>query len=466
MSATPRYREVQRVLVLTLVANLLVAASKIVVGLLTGTLSMVADGVHSSLDATNNVVGLVSVHFAARPPDAEHPYGHRRYETLASLLIGGLLLVTAWEIVKSSLERLTGADEPEVGALNFAVMIVTVGVNLAISVYESREGKRLRSEFLLADSAHTRSDIFVSLTVIAGLVAVRLGWAWVDAVAALGVVAIIALAAWRILRRAADILVDSAALDPDEVAAVVGETPGVQEVVRVRSRGPGDDVHVDLDVRVAAPTTADHAAAIADAIRARLRERFDGLRDIVVYFAPDEDGATDHALVARAEADALGLSAHEVIATKTPTGVVLELHVEVDPDQTVAEAHALASAFEAAMQRAIPSLERIVTHIEPAHAGDEAHIRGVGAHALVREARKVAERLYPDGEWHDFDIRLEADGGYALSMHCRVQGDMPLEEAHRMTEVVETGVSAVLPALHRVTIHTEPGRAERRSKAG
>ncbi|MCZ7546578.1 MAG: cation-efflux pump [Anaerolineae bacterium] len=349
-----RYRGVRRVLVVTLAANLLVAAAKLTIGLLTGTLSMVADGVHSTLDGASNVIALVSAFIASRPPDEEHPYGHRRFETLASMFIGGLLMLTAWEIIKSSLGRLSGGEAPEVGAINFVVMIATIGVNIGVTTYESRAGRRLQSEILLADASHTRSDVFVSLTVIASLVAVWLGWTWVDALAALVVVALIARTAWRILRRAADILVDRAALEPDAVAGVVQAVPGVQEVVRVRSRGPGDDIFLDLEVRVAAPTTAEHAAAIATTIRRRLRARFSGLRDVAVHFVPARDGRPDYALIARAEADALGLGVHEVIATKTDGGLILDMHVEVDPAQTVAEAHAVVSLFEEGVRRAVP----------------------------------------------------------------------------------------------------------------
>jgi cation diffusion facilitator family transporter len=456
MARANRYRDIRRVLVLTMVANVLVAIAKLIVGLLTGSLAMIADGVHSSLDATSNVIGLASTIIAARPPDADHPYGHRRFETLASMMIGGLLLLTAWEIVKSSVSRLVESSTPQITAINFIVMIFTLAGNLTVSTYERWEGKRLKSEFLLADAEHTRSDVLASAIVLISLVATSLGLAWIDAVAALIVVGLIGLAAWRIVRRSADILVDRAALDPAAVSAVAREVAGVREVPRVRSRGPTDDIHLDLDVYIAAPTTAEHSAAIAEEIRARLRERFDGLSDILVHFLPARDAPPDYALIARAEADALGLGVHEVITTKTASGLMMEMHVEVAPEQSVGEAHAVASRFEEAMRRAVPGLERIVTHIEPAHTVTASRYYDKDAHAVAHEALRLAEQLYPDNNWHDLDIRAEADGVYALSMHCHVAPDMPLEAAHRLAETVETQVRAALPALHRVTIHTEP----------
>lgn len=240
------------------------------------------------------------------------------------------------------------------------------------------------------------------------------------------------------------------------MSGVVQQVAGVQRVSRVRSRGPTDEVHLDIDVQVAAPTTAEHSAAIAEEIRAALRAQFSGLSDIQVYFLPARSGPPDYALIARAEADALGLGVHEVTPSNGADGLTVEMHVEVSPEQTVGEAHALVTRLEERLRRVLPDLGRIVTHIEPRPLFETPPLPSEGVHGLARAALEIARRLYPDNYWHDLDIRPEADGGYALSMHCYVQPDMPLEEAHRLAEKVETQVKAALPALHRVTIHTEP----------
>lgn len=456
MKTQTKQVQVRRVLVSTMIANLGVAVAKMAIGLLTRSLAMVSDGIHSSLDATSNVIGLVSTSIAARPPDADHPYGHRRFETLASMLIGGILLLTAWEIGKNSISRLTTGNAPEITPLNFIVMIVTIIVNLLVWYFESRAGKRLKSEFLLADAEHTRSDVFVSLTVLASLVAVRLGWGWVDAAAALGVVVFICVAAWGIVKRAVDVLVDRAPLEPDDVRRIAEDVAGVEEVVRVRSRGAEDDIHLDVDVRVAAPMTAAQSEAIAHEIRGRLRKEFDGLRDIQVYFVPFREGTPDYALIARAEGDALGLGVHEVIPVDSSGGLTLDMHVEVGPEQTVGEAHALVTEFEERLQRALPELARVVTHIEPAHPVETMPNFDGDADRLARETLRIAEAQYPNLNWHDLDVRLEPDGGYALSLHCYVDENMLLENAHRIAEEVETQVRAELPRVHRMTIHTEP----------
>ncbi len=458
MQSTTRLRAIRRVLILILILNLLVAGVKLAIGLITGSLSMVADGIHSSLDAASNAIGLVAVAFAARPPDQDHPYGHRRFETIASMLLGGLLLLTAWELIQSSIARFSGSTEANISAINFAAMIVTLAINIAVSTYERREGRRLNSEFLVADSAHTGSDIFVSSMVIVGLIAVRLGWTWADPVAALVVVALIARAAWRIIQEAAAILVDRAALNPEEVRRVVEGVPGIERVARIRSRGPADEIFLDLTIEVPAPMTANQTAILANEARSRLRQQFDGLRDIQigVQVSGGESRPRDYALIARAEGDALGIGVHEVIAATTKRGLVLEMHVEVSPDQTVGQAHNLVTQFEERMRVHIPELQHIVTHIEPAHSHEQVPVDEATARRLARMAIDIARRLHPEYNWHDVSIRAEADGGYAVSMHCHVADDMSLESAHRIAEQTETAVRAALTAIHRVTIHTEP----------
>jgi len=454
-----RSQDIRKVLIITLAANLAVALGKLAIGASTGVLAMVADGVHSMLDGVSNIIGLVGNTLAARPADADHPYGHRRFETLASLIVGGMLLVTAWELVKDAIADLSHETTPHVGVLNFAAMIVTLVVNVGVTLYERAEGKRLNSEFLTADSEHTRSDVAVSLSVLASMVLVSLGIGWADAAVTLVVVAIIALAAWRILSKSANILVDGAALDPAEIALAAGHVPGVRKVRQARSRGPGDEITIDLDLEIDAPTTAVHSEAIAREVRSRLRQHFSGLTDIQVHFVPARQSQIDYALSARAEADALGLGVHEVIATHNENGLTLEMHIEVPRDQSIGEAHERVTEFEERLRKAIPGIGRIVTHIEPAHPPDDVGEDDGRARALAAQALHIARNLYPKNHWHDLDIRAESDGGYAISMHCNVPGDMSLEDAHRLAEQVETEVRADVPAIHRVTIHTEPPEA-------
>src|SRR5262245_36847679 len=219
---------VRRVLLVTLGLNALVSGAKILVGKLSGSLSMVADGYHSLLDGSNNVVGLVVTLFAYAPPDRGHPYGHRKFETSAALFIGLALLGLAYRLLEGALGRVSQPTLPEIGLLNWAVMATTLVVNFYVAWYEAREGRRLGSEYLVADAAHTRSDIFVTLGVVGSFAGARAGVAWVDAVVATAIAGFIGFLAAKILVGAFNVLTDRAVLPPEQISRVVCEVPGVR----------------------------------------------------------------------------------------------------------------------------------------------------------------------------------------------------------------------------------------------
>jgi cation diffusion facilitator family transporter len=283
-------RGVRRVLWVTLLLNLLVSGGKLVVGTVSGSLAMVADGYHSLVDGSNNVLGLLMARFAYAPPDRGHPYGHRKFETAATLLIGGALLVVAYEVVAGAFVKTghTGGEAPVIGALNWAVMIATMAMNLGVSTYEAREGRRLGSDFLTADSAHTRSDLYVSLGVVASFAADRAGLAWADGLVAAGIGGVIAVQAVRILVGAFHVLTDRMVLDPEVVIPLVLEVDGVRDVGDVRTRGGPDAVYIDLVVRLDGGMTLTAAHDVADRVEEALRAGHPEIVDVVVHVEPAE----------------------------------------------------------------------------------------------------------------------------------------------------------------------------------
>jgi len=447
--------EVRRVLWIVLILNALVAAAKLAVGILTGAVAMIADGFHSSMDASSNVVGLVGIKLAAQPPDEEHPYGHRRFETLATLAIGGLLLVAAWEILQTLLDRLLYGGRPDVTPISFATMIGTIVINLGVTLYERRRGHVLRSDILLADASHTASDLFVSLSVIASLGATALGYPWADVAVALVIVVVIAQTGIRIIGRTSNVLADRQTLDPDDVARLLREVPGIEETVRVRSRGPADAVHVDIDARINPSVTTDHAYAIAKTIKERIRAEHPEVEEVQVHFAPQRNAPIDYTLEARAVADGLGLGVHEIVTVPQSNGVALEMHVEVKPGLSLSEAHRQASELERGLKERLPSVKAVLTHIEPGNEhGSELLLTEAALH-LRDEALARARALFPNAEWDQAVLRL-ALGGYALTVRCRLPGSISVDEAHNIAEQVETTIRNEMPLIQRVTIHTEP----------
>lgn len=447
--------EIRRVLWGVLVLNMLVAGAKMITGILTGAVAMIADGFHSSMDASSNIVGLVGTKIAAQPPDEEHPYGHRRFETLATLAIGGLLLVAAWEILQTMVDRLLYGGEPNVTPLSFVVMISTMVINLGVTIYERRRGHALRSDILLADAAHTASDFFVSLSVLVSLALSALGYAWADIAIALLIVVVIGRVGLGIIRQTSNVLADQQTLDPRAVERLIATVPGVDEIVRVRSRGPVDAVHVDIDARVQPAVTADHAYAIARSVKERVTDTYPQVEEVQVHFAPQKSGTLDYMLEARAIADGLGLRVHEVIPVPAQDGVVLEMHVEVRPGLTLSEAHRQVSDLERRLIDRLPTVRNVISHIEPSSDQGAPLSQSQTALDLRDRAVGIAAQLYPDAGWLNASVRL-ALGGYALTVCCELPGSISVEEAHAIAEHVEAAIRTELPLVQRVTIHTEP----------
>jgi len=455
-SQETRAQAVNRVYGISLIVNLIMLSLKLGVGFITGSLVMIADGVDSSLDAIANVIAMVVTRIAGRPPDEDHPYGHRRFETLAAMMVGGFLLLTASEIVKSSIDRLISGKTPDIGIANFAVMSLALGINLGLFFLQRREGKRLHSEILLASAQDKRSDIMVSITALLSLATVQLGLGWIDAAAALVVVVLIGRNAFGIIKQAASILVDHAALDAVAVSEVVLGVPSVEQVIQVRSRGSEDDIHLALLVRVAPLTPVEHSAVIADEIGRRLRAQFNGLATIDVNFLPAHELPPDYAQIAQAEAAALGVRVHEIAIATMENGIALDAHVEVGEQQTLDAAHTIVSQFEDRLMQVIPNLTNVVTHIEPIR-GAKPHINcDSKAEKLSHTIMSMVNQLYPGGGWHDLVLRTEPTGGYFVSIHCHLQGSLMIGEAHQMVEQIEVHLRATLPEIHRITIHTAP----------
>jgi cation diffusion facilitator family transporter len=284
--ATVTGAAVRRVLWWTLLLNVLVSAGKIVVGTLSGSLSMVADGYHSMTDGLNNVVGLVVASFAYKPPDDGHPYGHRKFETAATLFIGIALLVVAYQVVEKALSNVKTAHVANVGALNWIVMGVTLLANVFVTWYERREGRRLSSPYLLADAQHTRSDIYVTLGVVVSFAGARAGLPWMDGVVAAGIAAFIAFLAVQILIGSFNTLTDRAMLPSESLEAVVLGVTGVRDCREIRTRGGQGAVYVDLTVHVDGDMHLRAAHDVADRIEAALQAAHPEIVDVVVHLEP------------------------------------------------------------------------------------------------------------------------------------------------------------------------------------
>jgi cation diffusion facilitator family transporter len=282
-----RVRSVRLVLWVILGLNLAVAAAKYLYGIASGSIAMQADGFHSLFDGTSNVVGLIGLAVAVRPPDRDHPYGHAKYETFAAAAIGAMLLVASWKVGAAAWQRLAdGGEPPRVDAGSFAVMAATLAVNVGVAAWERRMGRKLRSELLLADASHTGSDILVSAGVIAGLVMVRLGWPLADPLLALLVAGAILWTAGQVLRQADLTLSDTARLPAADVCAATLAVPGVIGCHSIRTRGTAAEILVDLHVQVDPAATVAEGHRIAEAVERAVCERFPDVADVLAHLEP------------------------------------------------------------------------------------------------------------------------------------------------------------------------------------
>ena len=281
-----RRTRIVRVLTGVLFLNLLVACAKLAYGAWIGALAMTADGIHSLLDAGANVAALIGVAAARRPPDANHPYGHRKYETFAALGIVAMLLLACWQIGTSAIEHVLHPHPPRITPEGFVVLTLTMAVNVVVVLIETREGRRQGSELLLADAAHTRSDVLASLLVLASFLGARFGVPQADTVAAILIIGLILHAGYQVLRGTLSTLGDERRIAPEQAEACALEEPGVLEAHNVRSRGALDDIHVDLHILVDPATPLAQAHAIGHRVERRLRDRFLGLTDVVVHVEP------------------------------------------------------------------------------------------------------------------------------------------------------------------------------------
>jgi cation diffusion facilitator family transporter len=281
-----RSAEVSTVLYRVLFLNLIVAAAKIALGLSTGAVSILSDGYHSLTDTASNVVGIIGVRLAGAPPDDDHPYGHRKFETMASVGIMIFLILVFSEVLSAAWSRWKTGGEPTITPLTFVVMASTFLINSFVVFYERRAGRRLQSEVLFADAHHTTSDLMTSATVIVALTGVKFGYLWLDPVAAVVVAGFIGYACWEIFQSTTGILADRFVIPEEPILEVVKTVPEVIGSHHVRTRGSADFVFLDLHIWMNADMRLEEAHRVSHVVKDRLMARFPQIKDAIIHIEP------------------------------------------------------------------------------------------------------------------------------------------------------------------------------------
>ena len=283
-------RETRQILWIILGLNWGVAAAKLIYGVITGSVSMQADGIHSSFDGMSNVIGLIGLWVAAHPPDERYPYGHKKYETLAAAGIGLLLFGTCLYILRNSYLHWREAVVPEVTAISFAIMLGTMAINWGVMTWERQRGEALQSEILVADSLHTASDILSSFSVLIGLLAVAAGYPLLDPIAGVVIAGFIGHTGLLVLKEASLSLSDRARIAAEAVEKVALTVDGVRCCKDIRTRGLARHVFMDLCIHVDNAMTIARAHEVAHDVEGKLKQAFPGVAEVIVHVAPEDHG--------------------------------------------------------------------------------------------------------------------------------------------------------------------------------
>ena len=278
--------EVRKVLIITLLLNVFVMGLKVLVGHWTGSLSLLADALHSVTDSANNVLGLVAIKFSSPLPDREHPYGHNKFEALGALGIAAFLGIACFEIVKGAIDRIIHGGEPiKVSPPELWLLLIVLGINIFVAFYERNVGKRVGSSILVADATHTMSDVWVTISVIGGLIGVWLGYQWLDVLLAFPVALLVFWSGWSVLTENLPWLVDQMAIAPETIHAIAVSIPGVINCHDIASRGViGRQVFIEMHLIVDAPDV-ETAHNITEEVEKQLEQRFHPVR-ILIHVEP------------------------------------------------------------------------------------------------------------------------------------------------------------------------------------
>ncbi len=279
--------QVRRVLIYTLILNCLVASAKVLYGYMTNSVAMMSDGFHSFFDGFSNVIGLVGTWIAFHPPDKEHPYGHKKYENLFTIIIAVMIFATCFQVLRKVYFFFVEGYRTTVSPISFSIMFITIGINVLVMLYESKKGKELGSSFLIADAMHTKSDIFVSVAVIVSLFFAKMDYYLVDPIVGIIIIFFIARIGYKILKESSQVLVDTICIDTPAIKFVVNNIKGVRGCHDIRTRGSVNSTFLDLRVLVHKDLTTEKAHEIADTIERELKKEFPSIVDVVVHIEPD-----------------------------------------------------------------------------------------------------------------------------------------------------------------------------------
>ncbi len=451
----------------SVIAALFLTSMKLVVGLITGSLGILAEAAHSGLDLVAAFVTFLAVRISDRPADHEHPYGHGKVENFSALVETVLLFVTcAWIIYEAIRRIFFNPTEINPNLWAFLVMVVSIGVDVNRSRMLFRAARKHRSQALEADALHFSTDVWSSSVVIAGLVLVWLGQNILpqyhhilqkaDAVAALGVAFIVIFVSYKLGKRTVDVLLDRAPDGlPQRISEAAAQVEGVLNVGQVRMRRSGAGFFVDMTVEVDRNLSFERTHAIAETVECRVQEIAPG-SDVVVHTDPREIEREAMAKRIRAVAYRNQMAVHNISMHENKGRVYVDLHLEVDDHLSLQQAHDMASHIEKDLREDMPEIARVNTHIESrgTGVGDGQDVTSQ-ERSLVEKIKKFTDEIAGPACCHNVVVRRH-DDKLSVSLHCHFQKDLSIVQVHDLSNRIEERLKNKLPGVDRVLVHAEP----------
>ncbi len=450
----------QRVAAISIAASASMAAAKFVVGIAIGSIALISEALHSSVDLLATVITWIVVRISDKPADAEHHYGHGKLESLSALGVIALLYILAGGIVVEAFARLReGGVPPKLSAIPFVVLVIDIAVNFWRARALHRTAMDTKSQALEADALHFASDVIGSVAVIIGLGLSALGYAWGDAGAAIAVAVLISLLGLKLGRSTVETLLDQAPAGVSEKAEkAIRSIPGIVDVERLRLRMVGARHFIDATVQVPRTYPIDRIDAIKNAAQAALTKALldADLTFTAVPVARDNESVRERIMVIARNS---GLAIHHVTVHDLGGKLTVSIDLEVDGKMPLNKAHDIAHQLEHAIRDEFGADVEVDTHIEPLEPelpqGTDADTQRVDAiqHALSRFAAEA-------GAIHDVhNVRVRnTDAGEIVNFHCRAMPSMSVIDVHEKVDEIERALRRAFPTVKRVISHAEPER--------
>jgi cation diffusion facilitator family transporter len=449
-----------RVAAISIFASAGMAVAKFVVGVAIGSLALISEALHSSVDVVATVITWIVVRVSDRPADKEHHYGHGKLESVSALGVTAMLYVLAGGILVESYSRLhEDAPPPTISTLPFVVLLVDIAVNFWRAWVLNRTARDTKSQALAADAAHFASDVLGSVAVMIGLALSGLGYRWADAVAAIGVALVIALLGLRLARSTVETLIDRAPEGVSEKAtAAIRAVPGVVGVERLRVRMVGPTYFIEATVQVPRTFPIDRVEEIKRKAQAAVTSALDDadLTFTAVPVARNNESVRERVMVIARNS---GLAVHHVTVHDLGDKLTVSIDLEVDGEMALIEAHGIAHGLERNIREEFGEDVEVDSHIEPLEP--ELPLGSDAAPDRVEAIKAALARFAADGAIHDIhNVRVRnTDAGEIVNFHCRAAPSMSVIKVHENVDEIERALRRAFPTVKRVISHAEPPNA-------